>query len=81
MYKYFWNVLIWIDQGFNVIFGVMLNPFIRSGNKFGNPDETLSSVFGKNVREGKCKGCHFICKLLHRLDPDHCKKSIEDDEA
>lgn len=56
MKRYIWNILIWIDQGFNTIPGPLLNIFIRSAHKFGNPDETLSSVFGKNVREGKCFG-------------------------
>jgi hypothetical protein len=65
--QYFWNILISIDQFFNAVL-------------FGNPDETLSSRMGKNVREGKCKGCYFICRILHRLDPEHCKKSIEEDE-
>lgn len=65
--KYFWNILISIDQLANTLL-------------FGNPDETISSRMGKQVREGKCKGCYFICKLLHRIDPEHCHNSIEEDE-
>ena len=80
MKKYLWNILIWIDQGFNVILSPILNIFISNEHDFGNPDETLSSVMGKQIRLGRCKGCKLICKLLHWFDPDHCNKSIEDDE-
>jgi hypothetical protein len=45
----------------------------------GYPYETLSSVFGKNGEE--CKACHFICKLLHLIDPQHCERSIESDRG
>jgi len=65
--KYFWNLLISIDQWFNTLFA-------------GNPDETISSRMGKQVRDGKCIGCYWICRLIHFIDPNHCTKSIEDDE-
>lgn len=77
---YFWNVLITIDQGVNTIFAPVLNRLMKPKFKFGNPDETLSSVMGKNVRAGSCPACHFICKWLSLIDNKHCKKSIEDDE-
>jgi len=73
-------VFLTIDQGVNVIAGPLLNLTLRS-RKFGFPDETLSSVFGKEVRAGNCKACYFICRALHILDKDHCHKSIEDDEG
>ncbi|RLA19250.1 MAG: hypothetical protein DRQ56_05815 [Gammaproteobacteria bacterium] len=80
MSSYFWNVLIWIDQGVNTWFAPLLN-FVLDSKKFGDPDETLSSVFGKEVRSGNCKTCYYICRMLHWIDPGHCKKSIEDDEG
>lgn len=81
MKTYLWNLLISIDQFFNVFLSPFLNMFISEKSyKFGNPDETLSSVFGKNVRSGKCKGCYYICRILHLIDKNHCKKSIEEDE-
>ena len=68
--KYLWNILIWIDQGFNVVFLA------------GDPDETISSRMGKLVRSGKCPFCYWICThFLHKIDPNHCKKSIEEDEG
>lgn len=81
MKAYIWNVLIWIDQGGNVIFAPLLNCFLRPVVRFGDPDETLSSVFGKNVSTGSCLGCKVMCKVLHWLDPNHCAKSVEADEG
>ena len=72
-----WNVLIWIDQGFNTVFGPLLNILFKPA-RFGNPDETLSSVFGKY--SDQCVWCNRICRVLHWIDKDHCKKSIEEDE-
>lgn len=80
MSSYFWRVLLTLDQGANVIFSPILNFILKPKYKFGDEDETLSSVFGKNVRAGECKACYYICRVLHMIDPDHCKKSIEDDE-
>ena len=78
MSRYFWNILIWIDQGVNVLLAPLLNIIFKPA-KFGDPDETLSSVFGKY--SGQCVWCHRICKALHWIDKDHCKKSIENDEG
>jgi len=75
--RWLWNVLIWIDQGANVVFAPMLNLALRPAARFGDPDETLSSVFGKNVRTGACVGCRVMCWFLNRIDPEHCNKSIE----
>ncbi len=75
--NYFWNLLISIDQLVNVLLSPVLSIIFNPVDKFGNPDETLSSVFGKNVQNGSCRACHLICKLLHKFDPNHCKKSIE----
>lgn len=72
--KYFWNILISIDQFVNTIFG-------------GDPDETISSRMGKWARDGKndrglkkplYKIAHFIVELFEK---DHFKKSIEEDEG
>ena len=67
--KYFWNILISIDQLVNTLFG-------------GNPDETISSRLGRNLMEGnngKGKWRLRLCKALSFLDPrsgNHCKESI-----
>lgn len=67
LYKYFWNILIWLDQGLNTL-------------AFGNPDETLSSRWGKGKRRGDCKFCDYMCKLLDIVDKGHCERYIEEDE-
>lgn len=66
MKRYFWNILISIDQFFNTLLG-------------GDPDETLSSRMGKRVND--CKICYLLCKLLNIFEKDHCEKSIERDEG
>jgi len=48
----------------------------------GDPRETLSSRFGKEIRDEKngtddgCRICTFICRWLDVLDSRHCEKSI-----
>lgn len=68
MKQYIISVLIWIDQGVNVI-------FMR-----GHPDETISSRAAKASRKGKRWGC-LLCKFLNKLDTNHCEKSIENDRG
>lgn len=44
----------------------------------GNPDDTISSRAGKNYKT--CKICRILCKILNKIDKNHCKESIEWDE-
>lgn len=82
---YGWRLLVSLDQFINVLASPLLNLFLpkhpRHGrlNPFGKPDETLSSVFGKNARNG-VTWCYWVCRGLHWFDKDHCKRSIEEDE-
>lgn len=70
--KYFWNLLIAIDQLFNTIL-------------LGDPDETISSRLGKWLElpkeKWRYKVAKVICKGLRRLDSRHCRKSVEADEG
>lgn len=70
--KYFWNILISIDQLFNTIL-------------FGDPDETISSRLGKWLDlpkdSWKYKVASVICYFLRKIDSNHCRKSIENDEG
>lgn len=77
--KWFWNILISIDQFINVLLSPILNYLLNPVHRFGYPDETLSSVFGKNKKQ--CKMCYWICRALHLLDKNHCDDSIESDEG
>jgi hypothetical protein len=74
MKRYFWNLLIAIDQFVNTVCG-------------GDPDETLSSRMGKWAIRGENKSgmrkrifkvANFVVELFQK---DHFKKSIEEDEG
>lgn len=64
--RYVWNLLIALDQ--------LLNTLL-----VGNPDETLSSRAYKASLKGKAWGC-ILCKLLDKIDKNHCAESVERDE-
>ena len=64
--KYFWNLLISIDQLTNTVLG-------------GDPDETISSRSGK--KQDDQLWAKYLCKVLNYIDTNHCKKSIESDEG
>lgn len=74
MKKYFWNILIAIDQLANTILG-------------GDPDETISSRLGKwshrykhskDIRKYIAK---YLGYILNKIDTNHIEKSIEPDEG
>ena len=82
--QYFWRIAISLDQLGNVICAEpMNNLFLKewSESKFGSPDETISSVLGKNqVAETLTDKGKILVHLLHILDNNHSIKSIEKDE-
>ena len=48
---------------------------------FGNPDETISSVLGKNQRDNTLTLLgKLIVWVLNMVDENHSEKAIEDDE-
>ena len=71
--KWFWEILIAVDQLLNAILG-------------GSADETISSRCGKRLRAVKAAGtkcylCGPLCWLLDKIDPGHCDTAIEADEG
>lgn len=72
------------DQYTNVACQFWFNKWMLKNNSvhlFGNEDETLSSVFGKNKRAGTLtKFGQFWSFLLNTIDKNHVEKAIEDDE-
>lgn len=81
--RYFLLVAVAIDQLGNVVLGSLLNDILitNSGYKFGNPDETISGVLGKNYLLGTLTALgKFFCMLLGRIEVNHVTKSIEEDE-
>ena len=80
--KYFLIMAVSIDQTGNVFLSELFNHMLikNSKNKFGNPDETISSVLGKNQLNntltfiGRC-----LNNLLNFIQPNHSVNSIEID--
>ena len=70
--RYLWNILLAFDQLFNAILG-------------GDPDETLSSRFGKWLllpkKTWRYKIAYLVCRMLHLLDRHHCEESIDPTEG
>lgn len=75
--QYFWNILIWIDQGLSTFTG-------------GDPDETVSSRLGKSHRGDFGKTIFvltylpwfFVNCVFYIFDGwGHCEQSIEEDEG
>lgn len=82
------NVFIAYDQLINGIFGPALNKlFCNPVFEFGYPDETISSVIGKNIcgaKEYTHESLFIVDKWLSKIDPhskQHSIDSIEHDEG
>lgn len=77
---YLFNCAISDDQSGNVYMAKLFNDLLikPGGYRFGNPDETISSVLGKNKLTHTLtilgRGLDWI---LNKLDPNHSIKSIE----
>jgi hypothetical protein len=80
---YLFNCALATDQHANVFLAKLFNDVMikTGGHKFGNPDETISSVLGKNKLIGKLSYFGKVLDfILHLLDNNHSIKSIEEDE-
>jgi len=78
--EYFLEIAISIDQLGNVMMQHFLNLiWIRkNGYKFGNRDETISSVIGKNLKSDTLTGFgKLLNRVLNSLDPNHSLNSID----
>lgn len=77
---YFKSSAINIDRFGNREFRTSLNKCLIKENspfEFGDINETISSVLGKNQRFGYLtKFGKVICKILDTIDKNHCEKSI-----
>jgi len=79
---YYWKIAYSLDQLGNVVMSKLFNAiFITSYSEhlFGNPDETISSVLGKNYKFGTLTIFGMaLNNLLNKIDKNHTIKSIED---
>lgn len=62
-----WRLAISYDQLANTAFG-------------GDEDETISSRAYKATLAKRRWGC-VLCKLLDKIQPDHCRQSVEPDRG
>lgn len=80
--KYFRDIALSIDQMGNVVCAPLFNLIMikKGGYRFGNIDETISSVLGKNKKLGTLWGAgRWLDKILNKLDKNHSINSIEVD--
>lgn len=76
---YFRSSAVTLDRLGNREFRTLFNLALRKkyGYEFGNFEETISSVLGKNQRDGTLSNTgKALAWLLDKIDKDHCAKSI-----
>jgi hypothetical protein len=77
--KYLFQCAISQDQHANTWLSKLFNDVLikQGGAKFGNTDETISSVLGKNQLSDKLtKLGKLINSILNKIENDHSIKSI-----
>lgn len=79
--KYYLDMAISNDQNGNVVGQYVFNLVLitkDSNALFGNPDETISSVLGKNKKANTLTwlGCK-IADILDRIEKNHVEKAID----
>lgn len=82
--KYLKDLAIAKDQYGNAIGKYIFNHCLikDDGYKFGNPDETISSVIGKNKAAGTLnRSGKLVDGLLNKFEKDHSIKSIDETEG
>lgn len=82
--KYYGEIALSKDQHSNVVMQYLFNHIMikTNGYRFGNEDETISSVFGKNQLKGTLTWFGMLWNnFLNNIDENHSVKSIEEDET
>jgi hypothetical protein len=76
--KYFWDILLSIDQMGNVVCGKLFDLTLVKGHYFGDEDETISSAIGRAKLEGNLTILgKSLDWFLNLIDKNHSIKSIE----
>lgn len=78
---WFYRTAMSIDRFANVNAAELFNDiFIKKGGyKFGHPDETISSVIGKNQRDKTLtRAGRFLRRILDKIEYNHCLDSINE---
>lgn len=77
----FLSIATSIDASGNVVCKDLFNLILiqKGGYEFGKRKETISSVLGKNQRDGTLtKLGKALAFVLDKIDPNHCLKSIDE---
>jgi hypothetical protein len=77
---YFKSSAVNIDKFGNREFRTLFNKVLinDNGHRFGNIEETISSVLGKNQLTGTLTKCGLILVwILDKIENDHALKSID----
>ena len=78
--SYFRDTALNLDKFGNREFRALFNKALRKkeGVAFGDPEETISSVLGKNEEKGTLTMIgSIVATVLNNLDKNHCKNSIK----
>jgi 8-oxo-dGTP diphosphatase len=78
--RQFLSIATSVDASGNVVCKDLFNLLLikKEGYKFGNRKETVSSVLGKNQRDGTLTGIgEWVVKKLDGIDENHCFNSID----
>lgn len=82
--EYFFKIAICLDQAGNVVCCKILDDVMtkKNGYKFGNEDETVSSVIGKNKERRTLSFIGYgLYHLLDSIQKNHAEKAIEINET
>jgi hypothetical protein len=71
MTKLMKNTLADVTMRLLILLDVVINRL------FNGRVETISARAGRGVESGKTWAC-FLCRLLDRIDPEHCEASVAD---
>jgi len=74
---YFKSSAVNLDKFGNREFRTLFNKTLATGHRFGDINETISSVLGKNQLTGTLTKLGLVLVwILDKIDKDHCFKSI-----
>jgi len=81
--RYLVRIAMAQDQADNTMVRFLFNDLLLKKNidsyKFGNMDEKISSVLGKNERRKSLNGVgRFVNGILHSIEEDHSLKAIDE---
>ena len=78
--KYLFKVALSLDQLGNVVCARLLTFTVinKHGYPFGNEDESISSVLGKNKESGTLtRTGKLLSNLLNKIESNHVEKAVE----